>query len=366
MHVCFLCTEIFRWGKYGGFGRATRIIGRELAKRGVRVSAVIPLPRGHRVPVREEFDGLSVIGYPPTDIWSSQDLYRQVDADVYHTEQPFIGTYLARRAMPQKAHVVTFRDPRLIHDWWIEFKHPTRSRLQVATTYLYYDNPWVREAVRQAHGWGVAAAFLVPKARAKYGLRVDPIVLPSLVHVPDRVKKADRPTVSFIGRFDRVKRPEVFFALAMRHPEVDFIAVGESQDDGYAADLFARWPDAGNLQLTGFIDQFASDDLSTILSDTWILANTSAKEALPNAFIEAAAHQCAILSEFDPDGMTSRFGCLVSDGDYSRGLEYLLKHDRWRDRGRAGQVYARENFATDMVIDQHLDLYERAIRAAAA
>ena len=364
MHVCFLCTEIFRWGKYGGFGRATRVIGRELAKRGVRVSAVIPLPRGHRTVVREGLDGISVIGYPPTDIWSSQDLYRHLDADIYHSEEPFIGTYMARRSMPQRAHVVTFQDPRLWRDWWTEFKLPSRSRMQVATTYPYYNNPLVRHAVRRCHGWGAAAAFLVPKARAKYGLPADPVVLPSPVHIPDDVNKAALPTVSFIGRFDRVKRPELFFALARRHPEIDFIAVGASQDDGYAADLLARWPEVGNLRRTGFIDQFASDDLSRILSDTWILVNTSAKEALPNAFIEAAAHQCAILSGFDPDGMTSRFGCLVADGDYSRGLRHLLQNDRWRELGRAGQAYARKNFAPDVAIDRHLDLYERAARVA--
>ena len=33
MKVCLISTEIFAWGKYGGFGRATRMIGGELVKR---------------------------------------------------------------------------------------------------------------------------------------------------------------------------------------------------------------------------------------------------------------------------------------------------------------------------------------------
>ena len=33
MKVCLISVEIFAWGKYGGFGRATRIIGRELTRR---------------------------------------------------------------------------------------------------------------------------------------------------------------------------------------------------------------------------------------------------------------------------------------------------------------------------------------------
>ena len=40
MKICLIAMEIFAWGKYGGFGRATRMIGKELAKRGVTVTAV--------------------------------------------------------------------------------------------------------------------------------------------------------------------------------------------------------------------------------------------------------------------------------------------------------------------------------------
>ena len=40
--ICLICVEIFAWGKYGGFGKATRIIGRELVKRGYDVYAVVP------------------------------------------------------------------------------------------------------------------------------------------------------------------------------------------------------------------------------------------------------------------------------------------------------------------------------------
>lgn len=364
MHVCLLCTEIFRWGKYGGFGRATRVIGCELARRGIRVSAVIPLPRGRRDPVEETFDGITVHGYPASRTWQSQDIYRRVDADVYHSEEPFLGTYLARRAMPDRAHVITFRNPRFWSDWWIAFLYPNRTRLRTVTTCAYYENPMVRRAVRRADGWAAAAWFLIPKARGKYGLSADPIFLPSPVDVPESVAKADRPTVCFIGRFDRVKRPEVFFALARNHPGIEFIAAGASQNAAFDRSLMGNGGLPANLRLTGFIDQFSSSALSDVLSRSWILVNTSAKEALPNTFIEAAAYRCAILGAFDPDGFTTRFGRLVSDGDYSAGLAYLLDGDRWRGLGEAGHAYAREHFATDVVIGRHIKLYEDVLAIA--
>jgi len=63
MKICLISVEIFAWGKYGGFGRATRTIGRELAKRGVDVCAVVPLRKGQK-PV-ENLDGITVYGFPP-------------------------------------------------------------------------------------------------------------------------------------------------------------------------------------------------------------------------------------------------------------------------------------------------------------
>jgi len=62
VRICLVCTEIFAWGKYGGFGRATRLLGRELAARGHEVVAVIPLREDQR-PV-EQLDGIEVLGFP--------------------------------------------------------------------------------------------------------------------------------------------------------------------------------------------------------------------------------------------------------------------------------------------------------------
>ena len=46
MKICFICIEIFAWDKYGGFGKATRLIGRELVKKGIDVFAVVPRRKG--------------------------------------------------------------------------------------------------------------------------------------------------------------------------------------------------------------------------------------------------------------------------------------------------------------------------------
>ena len=98
MHICLVAVEIFAWGKYGGFGRATRTIGRELVKRGITVSAVVPR-RADQGRI-ENLDGIQVHGVTLSDLLSGGRPYQRLDADIYHSQEPSLGTYLAQHAQP--------------------------------------------------------------------------------------------------------------------------------------------------------------------------------------------------------------------------------------------------------------------------
>jgi glycosyltransferase involved in cell wall biosynthesis len=359
VRICLICVEIFAWGKYGGFGRATRIIGRELARRGVDVTAVVPR-RSSQLP-EEELDGIRVLSFWPGEILRAGELYTKADADIYHSEEPSLGTYMAMRAMPDRKHMVTFRDTRDITDWRTEFSLPSLNPAQVIANWLYEDNWLVRRAVRRADGWFAAAQLLIPKAMKKYKLPVEPLFLPTPVPVSEVSEKAPLPTVCFVSRWDRRKRPEIFFELARAFPNVRFLAAGKSRDAEYDRYLRETYGNLANLEMVGFIDQFRSDELSQLLGRSWILVNTAAREGLPNAFIEAAAHGCAILSAVDPDGFASRFGYCAQDDNFVRGLETLLQGDCWRQLASEGYAYVRDVFALDKAIDQHLAVYEQLV-----
>jgi len=360
MRVCLLSTEIFAWGKYGGFGRATRTIGRELARRGLQVSAIVPRRPGQAAV--ESLDGMTVLGYPMRAPWQVGRLCRAADADVYHSQEPSTATWLARRAMPDRHHVVTFRDPRDWTDWRTELAHPSLSRLQVLANFLYGDNPLVHRAVRRADRRFCAAHCIQAKVVAKYRLDSAPPLLPTPVVVPTTVRKAPQPTVCYLARWDRRKRPDLFFDLVARFPRVRFLAVGRSRDAAYDRALRQRYGHLPNLELTGFVDQFGSQELSAILGRSWIVVNTAAREGLPNAFIEAAAHRCAILSEVDPDGFASRFGARAEAGDFAGGLAWLLERDRWRERGKRGYAHVRDTFELHQAMDDHLAVYDELVR----
>jgi glycosyltransferase involved in cell wall biosynthesis len=356
MRVCLIAVEIFAWGKYGGFGRATRLIGRELSRRGISVSAVVPRRDGQAA--IEDLDGIQVYGFSPKEPWSATKLYQTVDADIYHSQEPSLGTYLAQRAMPDRKHIITFRDTRDANDWLTEFRLPSVSRRQVISNWLYEDNWLVRQAVRRADGWFAAANLLIPKARAKYHLKDDPVFLPTPVAMPEKIEKALEPTVCFVSRWDRRKRPEIFFELAKSFPQVRFLAAGMSRDQNWDQYLRTRYGNLSNLEMVGFIDQFRSDALSRLLGQSWILVNTAAREGLPNAFIEAAAHGCAILSAVDPDGFASRFGYHAEKDDFIQGLDTLLQNDRWRQFAAQGLEYVRRVFSLEQSIERHMDIYQ--------
>jgi glycosyltransferase involved in cell wall biosynthesis len=356
MRVCLISVEIFAWGKYGGFGRATRLIGSELVKRGLDVTAVVPRRKDQRLV--EDLDGIRVLSFRFPDLMTAAKLFREADADVYHSQEPSLGTYIAMKAMPDRKHIMTFRDPRDPRDWRTELRMPSLNYTQVLGNWVYEDNWLVDNTVRRGDGWFTIGRYLIPKVKAKYNLKTDPVFLPTPVAVPETISKSSHPTVCYMNRWDRRKRPEIFFELAKSFPEVQFIAVGKSRDTKWENALRDRYGTLPNLEMVGFVDQFSSGRHSKILENSWVFVNTAVREALPNAFIEAAAHKCAILSSVDPDGFASKFGYYASDDDFKKGLELLLKNNLWREKGERGYAYIRDVFEVNKSIDRHLTIYE--------
>jgi glycosyltransferase involved in cell wall biosynthesis len=361
MRICFICVEIFAWGKYGGFGRSTRLIGRELVKRGIEVFAVVPRRENQRQV--EDLDGIKVLGFPMASPGASCKLFQECNADIYHSQHPSFGTYLAMKSMPRKKHIITFRDPKTVYDWLIELRYPSLSWVRTLLASFYENNFLVKHAVRKADGLFCCAHYLESKIRNLYGLKSIPLFLPSPVLVPERpIRKSSYPTVCFLARWDRRKRPEAFFKMAEEYPKIQFIATGKSQDKKWDDFLRKKYGHLPNLEMTGFIDQFSTDTLSKLLEKSWILVNTAAREGLPTSFLEALAHRCAILSCINPDGITERFGYHVKDNNFIQGLDCLFTGDAWKEKGENGYQYVKENYELGKVIDQHISVYQEILK----
>ena len=359
MKICLVCVEIFAWDKYGGFGRATRTIGRELAKRGHEIFAVVPRRTGQQAV--EDLDGITVFGFFRYNPLAPTKWLKKADADIYHSCEPSFASYLAVKAMPHKKHMVTFRDPRDWKDWKMEYELPSLNKLQVIQNYLYENNPLVRNIIPSMDGFYTPAKFLVSKVNKMYGLTHSAEFLPTPVIVPEHIQKAENPTVCYLARLDRRKRPELFFDLAEKFPDVQFIAMGKARDKEWDSHLRNKYADIPNIEMTGFVDQFSSKQHSQILEKSWIMVNTASREGLPNAFIESASHSCAILSHVNPDGFASEFGYHAENDEFEHGLNYLLEDNRWKELGGKAYSYIRETFEMDNSIAQHIRIYEDLI-----
>ena len=350
LSVCIVSTEFFEWGRYGGIGKATREIGAGLTERGVEVAVVIPRGEGQRAV--EEMDGMRVHGFPMHAYPFTQGIYRECDADVYHSQEPSWGSILAMKATPRRKHAVTCQNPKSRGDWGIVNRfYPLRRRI--------FNNIFegrLRETVRGMDGVYCQAHFMRPKVKELYGLESDPGFLPNPVEVPERrPSKDDDPTVCFLARFDGEKRPELFFELAKKFPDVKFVALGASHNEERNARLRERYSGIDNLAMPGFV---ALSQKMETLECSWVLVNSSVSEGLPVSFLEAAAHGCAILSFLDPEGFASRFGAHVGDSDLESGLRWLLEGNRWRELGETGRAYVSEAHEKERVIDLHLEAYE--------
>lgn len=354
--ICLVSVEIFAYGKYGGFGKATRTIGKELAQRGYEVFAVVP--RRLDQPAEENLDGITVLSYLPGDVLKSGELYRRINADVYHSCEPSFGSYLARKNVPSAKHIFTIRDPRDAYDWYLEFKYPSQSKWQVVKNYLYETNLVVRSAVRKSDGVFSPAHFMLPKIRKIYRLKHDPAFLPTPVIVPDTIQKSPTPKVVMMSRIDPRKRPELYLSLAEKFPEVEFHIAGKSRVPQYETDLKEKY-NSRNIVYHGFVDQFKGTLHHELMEQSWILANPAIREGLPNSYLEAVAHQTAILSYVNPDNFASEYGFHAARDNFEEGLHDLLGGDAWKARAMKGYQYVKETFAIDKAMDLHEEVYER-------
>jgi len=375
LRICFIATELFHWGEYGGYGFLTRTLGRELVKRGVEVFVVMPRS-SNRQRLIEVLDGMIVLAIP--GIAQSFTLlgslrhgssFKQCQADICHSESVTASTYLAIKANPEKKHIITFQDPRdksdRIKAWSIANPEQSLRYINFRQKLLVkqrIEDYYILKAIHNADALFCQAKYIIPKVTQMYKLSKQPEFLPNPVKVPDKaIKKADKPTVCFLGRLDPIKRPEIFFELARKFPDVSFVTIGKAQDedrDRYLREKYSKTP---NIEFAGFL---TGKEKSEILDRSWVLINTSIYECLPVSFLEAAAHKCAILSHQNPDDFARNFGYHVTYDDltgFSQGLEFLLEQRHWKKKGEEAYRYVKDVHEKGKVIDMHINLYKEML-----
>jgi len=362
MKVLLIADEFFSWGIYGGFGAFTRKLGKELIKRGVEVEVIVQKISELQKEVGEIeiIDGVSVKTLPrskPQKIWNRK-IYL-TDANIIHSQCGLFDAYLSFKHNRNAKKIVTIQDLRT------KKENKKLNYFEKTSGYPLYKRLWKRyvescfvKAMKNADIIAYHVNLLIPKIKAVYGVEANTF-LPNFVDVSNRnFKKANEPTVVWLGRLDPIKQPEKCFELAKDVNHVQFYVLGASHNiyGGKQRDrMFKRhYQNVKNLHFLGFQSGEVKEE---ILGKAWILINTSVYECLPVSFLEALGHKCALLSTQNPDNYTSKFGVWSMHACLKHSLDLLLKDDYWRTCGKKGYEYVKKVHSTEKGVDTHLHLY---------
>lgn len=233
--------------------------------------------------------------------------------------------------------VLWVQDPRP----WYEWREINTVKLFPET--CYWDTPvyeyvnfmnWKRKVrfITQGH-------FLEEKAKDLYRLNDDtymeylpnPIKFDKSFNVQTYPKKNH---IIFLGRIESVKRGWLFCEIAKKLPEYEFYVIGQSfRETDKNENIMKDYKRIQNLHFVGHLEGKAKEKY---LKEAKILVNTSIHEALPISFLEALSYGTLLVSNRNPENLTSKFGIYVGKvlGDgfdkvdlFSKAIKEIIDDD---------------------------------------
>ncbi len=181
--------------------------------------------------------------------------------------------------------------------------------------------------------------------RAEFALESEMIPMPcpgpdEAEFVPPFMPSGGRGRILWIGRIDRVKRPDRFLAVVEACPDLEFDLVGPAGDETYAREILAKASLYGNLRIHGGV---ARDLLPGIYKNSACLCSTSEVEGFPNTFLEAWSYGIPVVSTIDPDSIIAERGLGMVGRDVPEliaSLRRLLESgERWTEISRKARSY---------------------------
>lgn len=360
IHIAILANQILGADKIGGFGSMTMQLGLALASENYKVTIITPIARGKSI---IKYD--SGITFIKTS-WIAavtSNLFKELKADIFHSQNQSLFTYIVQKKCPEAIHIVTCRDPRNFRDWITEFTHATFHRkLMIPFNFFSEEGIFLRMAIRKADVVTCPAFSLVPKIMGMYDLKKSPRVSPNIEDVPETIKKKDsHPTVCWVGRFANRKNLDRFLIMAERMPDIKFLVMGNSEEADQQKSFEKRMSILSNVEYLGFRDKFDDPSFFSIYERSSIFVNTAFREGLPLTFIEAVSRGCALVSALDPDNFVSRFGKVVEADNFEEAVLSLFKDNIWKYKGEEGHKYVMSYNGKNVATQWYINLYKEAL-----
>jgi len=157
--------------------------------------------------------------------------------------------------------------------------------------------------------------------------------------------------ILWIGRIDRVKRPDRFLDVVEACPDLEFDLVGPDGGDPYARETLERAARCPNLRVHGRVQR---EEVPKYYRNAACLCSTSDVEGFPNTFLEAWSHGIPVVSTIDPDDLIRENGLGTVARDVAglvaalRGL--LASPERWTGMSRRARSYFLENHRVSRIM----------------
>jgi glycosyltransferase involved in cell wall biosynthesis len=168
-----------------------------------------------------------------------------------------------------------------------------------------------------------------------------------------------RNAVLWVGRSNKIKRPEVFIELAESMPGERFMMICQrATGDNEYDTLTARARQVKNLE---FIERVPFAEIDNFFQRAQVFVNTSDTEGFPNTFIQACKCGAPILSlNVNPDGFLDTYKCgLCARGDWQafRNMLADLLAPGAAEYGRNARRYAEENHDITRIIKLYKEVF---------
>jgi glycosyltransferase involved in cell wall biosynthesis len=182
-------------------------------------------------------------------------------------------------------------------------------------------------------------------------------------------RRPENPEASVIwaGSFRRYKNPDVFLELAKRIPRGQFVMIGGSsslssrEELNLCKEMIRKSSGISNLKLTGLIP---FEEVEEYLFRAKLLVNTSEYEGFPNTFLQAWSKGVPVISFVDPDNLleSKGLGKAVKDIDEMVQAVDSVLNSRINFPSERIKAYFDDHFLIEGVVDRYESLFRSLYR----
>jgi glycosyltransferase involved in cell wall biosynthesis len=169
--------------------------------------------------------------------------------------------------------------------------------------------------------------------------------------------------VVWVSNIKSYKNPELFIRLSTLYPTIDFLMVGEIQENKYNEIIRDNLENQSNFY---FLGKKSQDEVNSIIINSEFLVHTCEPEGFPNVFLQAWAYgKCTLSLYYDPDNFISN-NCLgVYSGDFETlvsDFKSLYFNDKLRAKYETNAFNFYSNFfRTEKVVNNLLFSFKKLV-----